>query len=116
MKLMTWQTAREAMSLLGAKAGMTDEDVRAAKARAAAFAARERSASPPEPPVVEKPPSSSQSTDLKYGMGAFPGVVWADTYSWSFGSVRTICVSAWLIFLLLPGAFFLLVRTLPAAK
>ena len=42
-------------------------------------------------------------------MSAFPGVLWADSFPINFGEVRTICISAWVIFLLLPLLFFTMV-------
>ena len=74
-----------------------------AKARGEAYVQGARATKPED--------SSSSSHELKYGHGAFPGVLWAEDWRISFGSVRSICVSAWLIFLLMPILFFTLVRT-----
>jgi len=49
-----------------------------------------------------------------YTMSAFPGVTWADDSKCSFGAVRSICVSAWVVFLLMPTLFFTL--TMPALQ
>ena len=81
---------------------MSDEEVAAARLRAEAYA----QGSEVKPEDVSAPSTS----ELKYGMGAFPGVMWANDFSWSFGSLRTICVSAWIVFLLLPTLFFTLVQ------
>ena len=81
---------------------MSDEEVAAGRLRAEAYA----QGSEVKPEDVSAPSTS----ELKYGMGAFPGVQWANNFTWTFGSLRTICVSAWIVFLLLPTLFFTLVR------
>ena len=63
----------------------------------------------PDPPAAAEPPSSSEPTS-KFSLAAFPGVLWADSWGWAFGSVRTICVCAWIVFLLMPFIFFTTVR------
>jgi len=64
--------------------------------------------------AVDTTSSSSDHKPPSFNMTAFPGVQWADDWKCGFGSVRTICVSAWIIFLLMPTLFFTL--TMPALQ
>ena len=66
--------------------------------------------SAPQPalqPAFHMPRSSSP---FSYERTAFPGVLWRTDWRCFYGSVRTICVCAWLIFVLLPLLFFTMVR------
>ena len=91
----------------------TEEEFAEAKARAEAFAMSLTSQGEVAQPALdeeeeaEEPPPQPPPS---YAMTAFPGVLWADNWSCSFGFIRTICVSAWIIFLLFPALFFTLVR------
>ena len=86
---------------------MTDEEVAAARLRAEAYA---------ESSDIRPDDVTPSTNELKFGMGAFPGVLWSDSWSWSFGSMRIICVSAWIVFLLLPTLFFTLVCVPPTKR
>lgn len=58
-----------------------------------------------------KAPVVNENYDIgKLNISAFPSVQWAESWRCGFGGVRTICVSAWVVFLVLPALFYFLVR------
>ena len=65
-----------------------------------------------EEDVYPLPSTGAVNDPIASHGSAFPSVLWANDwpFPWGFGSVRTICVSAWVVFLLLPTLFYFLVR------
>ena len=83
-----------------------------------AEAPRSEEAAPPAPAPAGSSEGGGATRKASHnGMTALPYVKWAEEWSCAgctdcgcFGSIRTICVCAWMIFLIVPTLFFTLVR------